>query len=132
MTDAKPVSVEQRMAEIDRIRQRMIQLEYFIMHRRPVAPDRKAAVLLEHFQWIVSLEKQGHILLTGGIFHKDGSQSEGLTIFRAPSWEAAEALAASDPVVQSGAASFYIERFRLGGGRFTISVDFSDQTLRLA
>ena len=122
---------EQRATEINRIRDGMIKQEYFIMHRRSVAPELKAAVVLEHFQWIVELEKQGHILMTGGIFHRDGTQSEGLTILRAPSWEAAEELAASDPVIKAGADSFYIERFRLGGGRLTISVDFSDQSVRL-
>ncbi len=132
MTGQVFATAEERAAEIDRIRGGMIKQEYFIMHRRSVAPERKAAVLLEHFQWVVELEKQGHILLTGGIFLRDGTQTEGLTIFRAESWQAAEALAASDPVVQSGAASFYIERFRLGGGRITISVDLSDQSLRLA
>lgn len=121
---------EQRAAEVDRIRSGMIKTEFFIMHRRSIAPERKAAVLLEHFQWLVRLEKEGYILMTGGIFLRDGSQSEGLTILRADSWEAAEALAASDPVIVAGADSFYIERFRLGAGRVTFSIDFSDQSMR--
>ncbi len=101
------------------------------MHRRSVAPERKMAVLLEHFQWIVNLEKAGHILMTGGIFRKDGSQSEGLTILRAPNWEAAEELAASDPVIVAGAVTYYLERFMLGAGRISISIDFSDQSIGL-
>jgi len=108
----------------------MIKTEFFIMHRRSIAPERKAAVLLEHFQWLVRLEKEDHILLTGGIFLRDGTQSEGLTILRADNWEAAEALAASDPVIVAGADSFYIERLRLGAGRVTFSIDFSDQSMR--
>lgn len=125
------VTPEERSAEVDRIRGGMIGVEFFIMHRRSVAPERKAAVMLEHLQWIVDLEKRGDIVLTGGIFRRDGSQSEGLTIFRAESWEVAERLAESDPFIQSGAASFYIERIRLGGGRLTLTVDFSDSSYRL-
>jgi uncharacterized protein YciI len=132
MADQVFATAEERSAEIDRIRRGMIKQDYFIMHRRSAAPELKAGVLLEHFQWIVELEKQGHILLTGGIFLRDGTQTEGLTILRAPTWEAAELLAASDPFVKSGAVSFFLERFRLGGGRITISIDLSDQTLRLA
>ena len=128
----QPLTAEARLAELTRIRDAMMKQEYFIMHRESVAPERKAAVLLEHFQWIVSLEKQGRILLTGGIFLRDGTQLEGLTIFRADSWEMAEELAASDPVVAAGADSYRIERFRLGGGRFTVSVDFSDQSFQLS
>jgi uncharacterized protein YciI len=122
---------EEETAELDRIRAAMVKQEYFVMHRRSIAPHLKPAAMLAHFRWIVEMEKSGHILLTGGIFNKDGTQSEGLTIFRAESWEAAEALAASDPVIIAGADSYYIERFRLGGGRFTVSVDFSDQSYRL-
>jgi uncharacterized protein YciI len=98
---------------------------------RPVAPERKADVMLEHFQWLVRLEKEGHILVTGGIFMRDGTQSEGLTILRAADWDAAEALAASDPLILAGANSYHIERFRLGAGRITVSVDFSHQSMRL-
>ena len=122
---------EERAAELDRIRGEMIKKEFFIMHRRSAAPERKKSVVLEHFRWIVELEKQGRILMTGGIFLEDGTQTEGLTIFRADTWQEAEELAASDPVVQCGADTFYIERFRLGGGRISLTVDFSDQSFRL-
>ena len=106
---------EQRAAELTRIRAGMIQQEYYVMHRRVVAPERKAGAMLEHFQWIVALEKSGQILLTGGIFHRDGAQSEGLTIFRAETWEQAEALAASDPLVVVGANSVLYRAAPAGG-----------------
>jgi uncharacterized protein len=125
------VTPEERAAELQRIRSGMILQEYFIMHRRSVAPERKKAVVLEHFQWLVRLEKAGHILMTGGVFLRDGSQTEGLTIFRAPSWEAAEELAASDPMIVAGAVSYHLERFVLGAGRMSVSIDFSDQSMRL-
>ena len=130
---SKPFTTpEDRMAELARIYAGMVKQEYFIMHRQSVAPERKSTAILEHFQWIVDLEKRGDILLTGGVFQQDGTQTEGLTIFRAESWDAAEALAASDPVVACGADSFRIERFRLGGGRFSVTIDFSDQTYKLS
>jgi len=126
------LTAEQRAAELHRLRSGMINQDFFIMHRRSVAPERKAAVALEHFQWLIRLEKEGHILLTGGIFLRDGTQSEGLTILRAPDWETAEQLAATDPFIVAGANSFYIERFRLGAGRVTISIDLSDQRFSLS
>ena len=125
------LTLEQRAAEIQRIRSGMIMQEYFIMHRRSIAPERKAEVQLEHFQWLVRLEKEGHILMSGGILLRDGTQSEGLTILRAPDWEAAEKLAATDPLIVSGADSYYIERFRLGAGRLKVSIDLSDKTYRM-
>jgi uncharacterized protein YciI len=88
------LSPEERTAEILRLRAAMISQDYYLMHRRLIASERKAAAVLEHFQWLVRLEKEGRILMTGAIFLRDGTQSEGLTIFRADSWEAADALAA--------------------------------------
>jgi uncharacterized protein len=123
---------EERAAEVSRIAAAMIRQEFYIMHRRMLAPERKAAVVLEHFQWLVRMEKDGRLLMSGGIFLKDGTQSEGLSILRADSWDHAESLAASDPFVITGAASFHIERFRLGAGRITLAFDFSDRTYRLA
>jgi uncharacterized protein YciI len=128
---SQSMSAEERAAEVGRIRDRMIKTEFFIMHRKSIAPERKAAVLLEHFQWLVRMEKEGHIVMTGGIFQRDGTQTEGMTIFRAAGWEAAERLASSDPVIACGADSFHLERFRLGAGRLRITLDFSDQTYRL-
>ena len=127
--NSRTMTPVERAAEIERIRAGMLKKNYYIMHRRPLAPERKAGAILEHFQWLVRLEKEGHILLTGGIFLRDGTQSEGLTILRAGSWEAAENLAATDPLVAAGAASYYIERFSIGAGRVTVSVDFADQTM---
>ena len=128
--DNKSMTPEQRAAELERIRKGMIKQDFYVMHRRSVAPERKGAVLLEHFQWLVRLEKEGRVLMTGGTFMRDGTQTEGLTIFRADSWEAAEAMAATDPVIAAGADSYFIERFRLGAGRVNVSIDFSDQSLR--
>jgi uncharacterized protein YciI len=105
MVDSKSMTPEERAAEVQRIRSAMILQDYYIMHRHPVASERKGDVMLEHFQWLVRLEKEGYILVTGGIFMRDGTQSEGLTILRAADWDAAEALAASDPLILAGANS---------------------------
>jgi uncharacterized protein len=128
--DSTTMTAAERAAEIERIRAGMLKKDYYIMHRRPLASERKSGAILEHFQWLVRLEKEGHILLTGGIFKRDGTQSEGLTILRAGSWEAAETLAASDPLVTAGAVTHYLERIRIGAGRVAICVDFTDQTMR--
>jgi uncharacterized protein YciI len=132
MMDNKMLTPDERARELARIRDGMIRQDYYLMHRRPLAPEKKAGVLLEHFQWIVAMEKDGHILFTGARFDRAGAQNEGLTVLRAPNWEEAERLSATDPFVTSGAVSFYIERWVLGGGRITMSIEFSDRSMRFA
>lgn len=124
------LTTEERAMELARIRDGMIRQEYYLMHRRPEASDKKAAVLLEHFQWLVAMEKAGHIVFTGARFDRAGVQDEGLTLLRAQNWEDAERLAATDPFVICGAVTFYLERFLLGAGRVTLSFDFSDRSAR--
>jgi len=132
MVDNSTLSAEQRTQELARIRAGMIRQDYYLMHRRPAAPERKAAVLLEHFQWLVAMEKAGHILMTGALFDQQGRQGEGLTLLRAQSWQDAQRLAATDPFVMTGAVSFAIERWLLGAGHISLSVDLSDQRVTLS
>ena len=101
------------------------------MFRRIVAPERLQAALLDHYRWIIDLEKQGAVFASGPLFAKDGKQGVGMTVFRAADIEAAEALAAGDPFCRCGAAEFEIERWQINEGRVTVSVDFSDQTYRI-
>jgi uncharacterized protein len=124
------LTTEERAQELARIRDGMLRQEYFLMHRRPGATEKKAAVLLEHFQWLIAMEKAGRIVFTGARFDRAGVQDEGLTLLRAESWEDAERVAATDPFVTCGAVTFYIERFLLGAGRVTVSIDLSDRSAR--
>ncbi|HEX7784415.1 MAG TPA: YciI family protein [Sphingobium sp.] len=121
-----------RTAALQQIRSKMIQKDYYLMHRRPLDAARKAAVVLEHFEWLVSCEKNGSILITGALFDRDGKQLDGLTVIRANSWEEAEAIAATDPFVANGGVEFEIQRWRLGAGRITLSFDLSCQTAAIS
>lgn len=122
---------EDRQAEVERLKERMIKRELFVMFRQMVAPGRIADVLLEHYRWIIALEKTGVVFASGPLSPKEGGPGVGMTVFRASSFEEAEALAAGDPFVTGGAAEFRIERWQLNEGRVTISIDYSDQTCRL-
>jgi uncharacterized protein YciI len=124
------LTTEERARELARIRDAMLRQEYFLMHRRPAASEKKSAVLLEHFQWLVEMEKAGSIVFTGARFNRAGVQDEGLTLLRADNWEDAERMAATDPFVICGAVTFYIERLLLGAGRINVSIDLSDSTVR--
>ncbi len=118
------------MAEIERLKALMLKKVYFVMRRRIVAPEKLGPVMLDHYNWIIGLEKAGQVFASGPVSTRDGKPGVGMTIFRAADWDAAEAMAAADPFVLCGAADFTIEQWQLNEGRVTMSYDMSDQTTR--
>lgn len=114
--------------KVKTLKDRMWKKQYYLMFRTVENPDRIPGVLLSHYEWMIAMEKEGHVFASGPIFDKGGEQGVGLTVFRAENWEQAEALAAGDPFVQSGAVTFEIKRWQVNEGRIKVSIDFSDQT----
>lgn len=118
------------VAEVERLKALMIKRSFFAMFRTVVAPERLKPVMLDHYRWIIGLEKQGVVFASGPLFRKDGSQGVGMTVFRAADIGEAEALAVGDPFVTSGAVEFEIQRWQINEGRLTVAIDFSDQSYR--
>ncbi len=114
--------------ELQTLKDKMWKRSYFVMFRKIVHPERIPNVLLEHYQWIIALEKQGEVFASGPLFDSSEKQGVGMTVFRTDTRERATELAAQDPFVSSGAVEFEIHRWQINEGRVNISVDFSDQT----
>lgn len=121
-----------RSAELTRIREAMMQKDFYLMHRRPLDPAKKGSVVLEHFKWLIDLEKRNIFVLSGALFDRDEQQVDGLTLLRADSFEEAEAIAATDPFVMCGGVTVEIQKWRLGAGRITLAFDLSDCSMSLA
>lgn len=117
--------------EIERLKARMIMRSFYVMFRTVVDPTRMPPAMLAHYRWIIDLEKQGLVFASGPLFAEGGKPGVGMTIFRVVDQAEAEALAAGDPFVSGGGATFEIKRWQINEGRVTIAFDFSDQTYRL-
>ena len=120
MTDIDP--------EVKKLKDRMLQRSYYAMFRTLQDPLKIGPVMLEHYQWLIGLEKDNLVFASGPLFKNDGSQGVGMTIFRCESFEDAESLAEQDPFVIGGAVSYEVQRWQVNEGRVNVSVDFSDQT----
>ena len=114
--------------EIARLKASMWKREFYVMTRRIVDASKLAPNALAHYRWIIGLEKQGLVMASGPLFERDGKQGVGMTIFRAKSFEEAEAHAARDPFVSSGGAEFELRRWQINEGRISLTIDFSDMT----
>lgn len=129
MTD--PMTQAERDAEVARLLSLMVKQPYYVMHRRFVAPDRVPAALLDHLRWLIGIEKQGLVFLSGPLTAPDGTMTGGMTVFRCASLEAAEALAAADPFAVAGAIEYSVQRWQVNEGRLSLSFDFSDGAVSL-
>lgn len=114
--------------EIARLKSTMMMRSFFVMFREIVDPAKIAPVLLDHYRWIIGLEQQGKVFASGPLFAAEGGPGVGMTIWRAADADEATALAAGDPFVLCGAATFTIKRWQINEGRIGVSIDFSNQT----
>lgn len=87
----------------------------------------------EHLKFQVDLEKRG-IMFGAGPFWDDDEKNwsgDGMVIIRAQSLAGARAIAAEDPMHQSGARRFTVRPWLLNEGTLTIRLNFSEMKYRL-
>lgn len=91
-----------------------------------------SAVLADHLDYMVGLEKDGVLFAAGPFLDENGKpKGPGLIVLRAVSLADAEAIARRDPLHANGYRSFSAETWQVNEGGFTVAVNFSDQTFTL-
>ena len=121
----------------DRIRQltqRMLRKKlYVILSKGGATVDEIGAVLPQHLEYMIGLEKKGVLFASGPLTAAAGAPAgDGLTILRAASADAARTIASTDPFVVNKLRSFEVREWTLMEGSFGVKVNFSDQSLDIA
>jgi uncharacterized protein YciI len=121
----------------ERIRQltaRMLRKKlYVILSKGGTTPEQIAAVLPQHLEYMIGLEKKGVLFASGPLTAaQDQAAGDGLTILRASSVEEARAIAATDPFVVNKLRSFEVREWTVMEGSLGLTVNFSDQSLEVA
>ncbi len=112
--------------------QMMAKEYYLIENRMLVAPSELGAHLEAHLEFMIGLEKDGTLFLSGPLYDREGKMTgEGITVVRAGSFEEAEEIAARDPFVVAGLRQPTVHRWVVNEGRVSVSVDLSDCSSRL-
>ena len=126
MTDPKDLSVPELL-------DKMMGLEFYLVHNELLgAPADLGPHLKDHLLYMIGLEKQGVLFASGPLFDKDDQMTgEGVTIIRAASFQAAEAIAAQDPFVIAGLRRSHVSKWRVNEGRISLEVDLSDGVVRV-
>jgi len=125
-----PPTGEERIRELTA---RMLRKRLYVVLSKGVAtPDEIGAVLPEHLEYMIGLERKGALFASGPLSAVPGGPAgDGLTILRAADLEEARAIAETDPFVKRGLRNFDIREWTLMEGSFGVRVHFSDQSLAI-
>jgi uncharacterized protein YciI len=76
--------------------------------------DEEATILIEHFDYLKSLTRQGVVLVFGRTQNNDSS-TFGITIFRAESDDMARSIMNNDPAVKKGIMRAELFPYKVAG-----------------
>ena len=121
----------------DRIRQltqRMLRKKlYVIISKGAATAEQIGAVLPQHLEYMIGLEKTGVLFTSGPLAAAPGAPAgDGLTILRAAGAEEARTIAAADPFVVNKLRTFEVREWTVMEGSLGVTVNFSDQSLAIA
>jgi uncharacterized protein len=76
-------------------------------------------------------KKAGILFAAGPVANENGSPAGGLIVIRAESFEAARAIADSDPLHKAGLRTYTIWRWTVNEGSYGVRVNYSDQSVTI-
>jgi uncharacterized protein len=121
----------------DRIRQlteKMLRKRlYVVLSKGNATAEQIGAILPQHLEYMIGLEKRGVLFASGPLKAFDGEPvGDGLTILRAASEDEARQIALADPFVSNRLRTFEVREWTVMEGSLGLKVNFSDQTLEIA
>jgi uncharacterized protein YciI len=121
---------EERVAELTR---KMLRKKLYVVLSKPVvAPDKLQPFLSAHLEYMIGLEKRGHVFASGPLADGAGPPTgAGLTVLRAKDLHEARALAEGDPFFVNGLRSFELKEWTVMEGTLGVRVNLSDQTVEV-
>ena len=106
---------------------------YVILSKGGATPEQIGAMLPDHLEYMIGLEKKGALFASGPLTAADGKMAgDGLTIVRAANIEGARAIASADPFVKNKLRTFEVREWTVMEGSLSIKVNLSDQSLEIA
>ena len=122
---------EERIADLTR---KMLRKKLYVVLSKPVVPPDKLQMLLSaHLEYMIGLERRGHVFASGPLADAEGPPTGlGLTILRAKDIAEARALAEADPFFINGMRTFELKEWTLMEGTLGLRVNLSDQSIDVA
>ena len=125
-----PASGEERIRELT---QRMLRKKlYVVLSKGAASAEQIGAVLPQHLEYMIGLEKSGVLFASGPLTAAQGQPAgDGLTILRAASAEEARKIASADPFVANSLRTFEVREWTVMEGSLGLTINFSDQSLKV-
>lgn len=106
---------------------------YVILSKGAATAEQIGALLPQHLEYMIGLEKKGQLFASGPLSATEGAPlGDGLTILRAATAEEARQIASADPFVVNKLRTFEVREWTLMEGSFGLKVNFSDQSIDIA
>jgi uncharacterized protein YciI len=124
-------SAEERIRQLTK---GMLRKKLFvILSKGSATPDQIGALLPQHLEFMIGLEKAGVLFASGPLADGEGKmRGDGLTIVRAANTADARKIAEQDPFVVNGLRTFELREWTVMEGSLGIRINLSDQSLELA
>jgi uncharacterized protein YciI len=121
---------EERVADLTR---KMLRKKLYVVLSTPaVTPDKLQPFLSAHLEYMIGLEKRGHVFASGPLSDGAGPPTgAGLTVLRAKDLNEARALAEGDPFFVNGLRTFELKEWTVMEGTLGLRVNLSDQTVEV-
>lgn len=121
---------EERVAELTR---KMLRKKLYVVLSKPaVAPDKLQPFLSAHLEYMIGLERHGHVFASGPLADGAGPPTgAGLTVLRARDLNEARILAEGDPFFVNGLRTFELKEWTVMEGTLGVRVNLSDQTIEV-
>jgi uncharacterized protein len=113
---------------------KMLRKKLYVLISKPsVPPEKLQPFLLAHLEYMIELEKRGHVFASGPLADGEGPPTgQGLTVLRAKDAGEARALAEADPFFKAGLRSFELKEWTINEGSLGLRVNFSDQSIEVS
>jgi uncharacterized protein len=121
---------EERVADLTR---KMLRKKLYVVMSKPaVAPEKLQIFLSAHLEYMIGLEKRGHVFASGPLSDGEGPPTgAGLTILRAKDAAEARALAEADPFFVNGLRTSELKEWTVMEGTLGVRVNLSDQSVEV-
>src|ERR1700733_5379838 len=121
---------EERVADLTR---KMLRKKFYVVLSKPaVTPDKLQMFLSAHLEYMIGLEKRGHVFASGPLADAEGPPTGlGLTVLRAKDAREARSLAEADPFFINGLRTFELKEWTVMEGTLGVRVNLSDQSIEV-
>ncbi len=120
----------ERVANLTR---KMLRKKLYVVMSKPAVPPEKLQLYLSaHLEYMIELEKRGHVFASGPLSDGDGPPTGlGLTVLRASDAKEARAIAEADPFFINGLRTFELKEWTVMEGTIGLRVNLSDQSIEV-